>query len=140
MGEVYYHLGKPPIEYARYYTPFLGVADLAQHAVDYAASMIDQRRDVSLGSFKEHFVKWLQKTHGKSPEFQEWRRKHPSDDCRTSIVASVDFIWKEMNGVLGWKKAQSFQLFRETSLSLSIGSTGCPRFRWWYRATRRRPQ
>ena len=112
--EVYYRLGKPAIEYARYYTPFLWVADLAKHAVDYAASMIDQRRDVSLSSFKKQFLKWLQKTHGKSPEFQEWRRKHPSDDYRTSIVASVDFIWKEMNGVLGWKKAQSLQLFRET--------------------------
>ncbi|KXX76365.1 DNA (cytosine-5)-methyltransferase 1, partial [Madurella mycetomatis] len=111
--EVYYRLKKPAAEYARYYYPFLWVADLAKHAVDFSAWMIERGRQVDLRSFKEPFIRWLLKTHGGSPSFQRWRRKHPSDDYRASVSANIEFIWKEINGVLGIKKALSLQIFRE---------------------------
>ncbi|KAK4154294.1 hypothetical protein C8A00DRAFT_14546 [Chaetomidium leptoderma] len=112
--EVYYRLSKPSTEYARFFTPFTWLADLAKHAVDYSAAMINQGRQVELESFKAHFTQWLVGIHGGSREFRRWRRKHPSDDYRTSVSANIDFIWKEMNGVLGRKKALSLQLCRET--------------------------
>ncbi|KAK4131071.1 S-adenosyl-L-methionine-dependent methyltransferase [Trichocladium antarcticum] len=112
--EVYYRLQNAATEYARYYTPFLWVADLAKHLVDYSASMIEQGRQVGIGSFQEHFIQWLLDAHGGSPEFQDWRRQHPSADYRTSVVANIEFFWKEMNGVLGGDHAQSLLLFRET--------------------------
>ncbi|KAL2023682.1 hypothetical protein VTK56DRAFT_1396 [Thermocarpiscus australiensis] len=112
--EVYYRLKKPAAEYARYYTPFLWVADLAKHVVDYSARMIEAGRQVDLNAFKEPFIQWLNNLHQESPSFENWRRQHPSDDYRTSVAANIEFIWKEMNGVLGWKKASSLQLFRET--------------------------
>ncbi|KAH6847280.1 hypothetical protein B0I37DRAFT_341365 [Chaetomium sp. MPI-CAGE-AT-0009] len=82
--EVYYRLGKPAAEYARFYAPFLWVVDLAKHVVDFSASMIDQGRQVRIGSFETQFIRWLQKTHGRSPEIRLWRQRHPSDDYRTS--------------------------------------------------------
>jgi DNA (cytosine-5)-methyltransferase 1 len=111
--EVYYRLGRPRIEYARFYSPFLWVADLTKHVVDYSAAIIEKRGQVGLSSFKADFIHWLLKTHRKSSEVYRWRRKHPSDDYRTSVLANIDFIWKEMYGVLGPKKARSLQLFRE---------------------------
>ncbi|KAK4124320.1 hypothetical protein N657DRAFT_663422 [Parathielavia appendiculata] len=81
--EIYYLLKKPRVEYERFYTPFLWIADLAKHVVDYSAFMIQQRRRVEINSFKSHFSQWLADTHGQSAEFQNWRRKHPSDDYRT---------------------------------------------------------
>ncbi|KAK4100403.1 hypothetical protein N658DRAFT_516695 [Parathielavia hyrcaniae] len=82
--EVYYLLKKPRVEYARFYTPFLWTADLAKHVVDYSASMIQQRRQVEIHSFKAHFAQWLVNTHGRSAVFWNWRGKHPSNDYRTS--------------------------------------------------------
>ena len=111
--EVYYRLKKAATEYQRYYNPFLWVADLAKHVVDYSSFMIEQGRQVGIDSFKEHFIRWLSDSHHGSPKFQNWRLKHPSDDYRSSVVANVEFFWKEMNGVLGREKAES-QLFRET--------------------------
>ncbi|KAK4038296.1 hypothetical protein C8A01DRAFT_17585 [Parachaetomium inaequale] len=82
--EIYYRLNRPRTEYARFYAPFLWVADLAKHVVDFSAAMIDQGRQVEINSFQVHFIRWLRGIHGKSPEFQLWRQQHPSDDYRTS--------------------------------------------------------
>jgi DNA (cytosine-5)-methyltransferase 1 len=112
--EVYYRLGQPRIEYERFFTPFLWLADLAKHVVDYSAAMVEKGRQVEIRSFKSHFAQWMVNTHGQSAEFQDWRRNHPSDDYRTSVAANISFIWKEMNGVLGWKMATGLQLFHET--------------------------
>lgn len=112
--KIYYRLNKPAVEYARFHTPFVWVADLAKHVVDFSAFMIDQGRQVSLSSFGACFIQWLAEPHRQSQEIQLWRRRHPSDDYRTSVAANIDFIWKELNGVLKGRKAWSLQLFRET--------------------------
>ncbi|KAL2163499.1 hypothetical protein VTH06DRAFT_5557 [Thermothelomyces fergusii] len=112
--DVYYLLTRPSKEYDRFYAPFLWVADLAKHVVDFSAAMLDRGCPVRISSFEAHFMSWLRQTHGKSAEFRRWRAKHPSDDYRTSVAANIDFIWKEINGVLGQKKALSMPLFQET--------------------------
>jgi len=124
--DVYYRLGRPAIEYARFYTPFLWVADLAKHAVDYSAAMISQERQVEINSFKAEFMRWLLQTHGSSHTFQAWRRQHPNDDFRTSVAANIDFIWKEMNGVLGSRKPLSIHLFNETIYFTRYKQTKAP--------------
>ncbi|KAH6615598.1 hypothetical protein B0J18DRAFT_402649 [Chaetomium sp. MPI-SDFR-AT-0129] len=85
--EIYYRLNKPSPEYARFYTPFLWVADLGKHVVDFTAAMTEQGRGVEISSFRGTFVQWLVQMHGASPEFQSWRAQHPSDDYRTSSEA-----------------------------------------------------
>ncbi|KAL2135172.1 hypothetical protein VTI74DRAFT_9489 [Chaetomium olivicolor] len=112
--EVYYRLNKPSMEYERFFTPFLWVADLAKYVVDFSSHKIHQSQQVELNSFKVDFIRRLSKTHDTSPNFQRWRRQHPSNDYRTSVAANIDFICKEMNDVLGHKKALSLQLFHET--------------------------
>lgn len=111
--EVYYLLKKPAFEYQRYYKPFLWVADLGKHVVDYCTRMVERKREVTLGCFKSDFVQWASKAHGKSKAFQNWRVQHPSDDFRTSVAANIGYIWKEINGVAGAKRAAGDRLFRE---------------------------
>lgn len=125
--EVYYRLNKPGTEYARFYTPFLWIADLAKHAVDYTEAMIAKRQPVGIRSFKADFMQWLLRTHGESREFQKWRQQHPSDDYRTSIAANIDFIWKEMNGLLGHQQVVSLPLFQETMQFARYKQTVAPR-------------
>jgi len=116
--EIYYRLAKPTAEYARFHEPFLWVADLTKHVVDFASAMVDANRDVSLASFEHEFIHWLQKTHKKSEAMQTWLLKHPSEDFRTSIVANIDFIWKELVGVLELGRVSRLALFRETRSEL----------------------
>ncbi|KAK4447721.1 hypothetical protein QBC34DRAFT_495826, partial [Podospora aff. communis PSN243] len=107
--ELYYRLKTPAIEYERFYTPFLWVADLAKHVVDFS---FESESDVCIVSFKEDFYAWLMDVHG-ATVLHKWLSQHPSPDFRTSVAASIEFIWKEMNGVLGQKKAASLSLFQE---------------------------
>ncbi|KAK0649393.1 S-adenosyl-L-methionine-dependent methyltransferase [Cercophora newfieldiana] len=116
--EVYYLLKNPAAEYARFFTPFQWVADLAKHVVDFTSYMIDSDRalDVRIGSFKDDFVSWLLKTHGvahRLPVVERWLAQHPSHDFRTAVATNIEFIWKEMHGVLGSRKLASLPLIRE---------------------------
>lgn len=111
--EIYYLLKTPAAEYRRFYEPFLWIADLGKHVVDYCTRMVERKREVSIGCFKSDFIQWATKTHGKSKAFQMWRAQHPSDDYRTSVAANIGYIWKEVNGVGSARRAASDRLFRE---------------------------
>ncbi|KAL2176615.1 uncharacterized protein P884DRAFT_202610 [Thermothelomyces heterothallicus CBS 202.75] len=97
-ADVYYLLTQPSKEYDRFYAPFLWVADLAKHVVDFSAAMIDRGRPVQINSFKAHFMRWLRRTHGNSPEFRRWRAQHPSGDYRTSRIRVGDTISTPRDG------------------------------------------
>jgi len=112
-NETYYRLKHPSAEYARFYTPFLWLADLAKHVVDFCSWMTEKKRPVTLRHFQKKFIDWLLKIHKNSPSFRKWHKEHGSDDYRSSVVSNVEFIWKEVNGVLGLGKANSLQIFRE---------------------------
>ncbi|KAK5661753.1 hypothetical protein OQA88_9854 [Cercophora sp. LCS_1] len=110
--EIYYKLKKPALEYKRFHTPFLWVANLAKHFVDFCDDRIEKSRDVTLRSFKREFIEWLLETHKRS-SLESWLEQHPSTDFRTSIIANLEFLWKELHGVLPEKKVMDFKLFRE---------------------------
>ncbi|KAK4194787.1 putative DNA methylase [Triangularia verruculosa] len=112
--DIYYRLGKPTTEYKRFYDPFVWATDLAKHVVDFAGSLLGKRQDVTLDVFKVSFSEWLETTHGKSVVFRKWRKQYPSNDFRAAVVNNIVFIWKEMNGIHGAKKAGSMTLFRQT--------------------------
>ncbi|KAL7797323.1 hypothetical protein V8C37DRAFT_370711 [Trichoderma ceciliae] len=118
---LFYKLGKPAKEYARFFYPFLWVADLAKHFVDFLCIMAESRRNVSIHHFRSTFAAWLKKSHKGAPEFLEWLRQHPSGDYRTSIAANIRFLLKEALGVLGhhktyihtiWAEVLEFQLYK----------------------------
>ncbi|KAL7951471.1 S-adenosyl-L-methionine-dependent methyltransferase [Trichoderma barbatum] len=98
---LFYKLGKPAKEYARFFYPFLWVADLAKHFVDFLFTMGENGRN------------WLKTSHKRSPEFLEWRNQHPSDDYRTSIAANIGFLHKETLGVIDHRKAYSHIIWAE---------------------------
>lgn len=112
--EIYYKLKNPSKEYARFHEPFLWVADLAKHVVDFSEYMIDEEeRTVGFHHFKKEFGQWLWKTHGKAAEFQKWYKQRGGDDFRQSIVANQAFIRKEVSGMLGEKKMRRLHIFDE---------------------------
>lgn len=110
--EVYYQLKRPSAEYARFHAPFLWLADLAKHAVDFCVWRAKRKLSVELRHFKEKFIGWLLDTHKNAPSVERWHSKHGSNDYRSAVVANVDFVWKELYG-LEPKKAASMHIFKE---------------------------
>ncbi|KAK0673698.1 putative DNA methylase [Cercophora samala] len=112
-NEIYYRLRRPTTEYRRFFEPFVWATDLAKHVVDYAGYLLQQKQSISLAVLKESFSEWLESTHGRSATFRKWRQQYPRNDFRTAVVSNIDFIWKEVFGVHGPKKAGSMRLFLE---------------------------
>lgn len=100
-SNVWYRLRQPAEEYFRYHEPFLWLADLAKHIVDF----LNAHTKITLNHFKSIFVEWLQKVHGSHGSFLLWRRKHPSPDFRHAVAAHVGFLYNQA-GQLGSRYAR----------------------------------
>ncbi|KZL75711.1 DNA methyltransferase Dim-2, partial [Colletotrichum tofieldiae] len=111
--DVYYRLKRPSIEYRRYHTGFLWVADLAKHVVDYLSAALDEKRRVVFQDFRSDFNAWLVKKHEDSEVFSQWRQQYRRTDFCGAIIANLEFIYKEASGVLGHNKVRSIYLWKE---------------------------
>ncbi|CAM1509085.1 Fc.00g028240.m01.CDS01 [Cosmosporella sp. VM-42] len=111
--EIYYRLRTPAKEYRRFFDPFLWVADLGKHFVDFLKNMGDNKRNVGIFRFRTTFSTWMKKHHGGSPTFISWKEQHPSEDFRTSIIANINYLRKETIGVLGEAKAYTHAIWLE---------------------------
>ncbi|KAI8248607.1 DNA (cytosine-5)-methyltransferase PliMCI [Colletotrichum sp. SAR 10_77] len=111
--DVYYRLRNPSPEYRRFHTGFMWVADLAKHVADYLYAAVDAGRRVLFREFRSDFSAWLSKHHDASEAFTHWRQQLPGNDFRTAIVANLDFIYKEVYGLLGWHKTKSIYMWKE---------------------------
>lgn len=98
--EIYYLLGEPATEYQRFWKPFIWIADLAKHVIDFLDEMDTEKRPVIIQSFRSDFFSWLQQVHGHNAEFKNWKSKHPSNDFGTSVVANIGYIYKEAHAIL----------------------------------------
>ncbi|KAJ5016447.1 DNA (cytosine-5)-methyltransferase PliMCI [Colletotrichum sp. SAR 10_99] len=111
--DVYYRLKNPSPEYRRFHMGFMWVADLAKHVADYLYAAVDAGRRVLFREFRSDFSAWLSKHHDASEAFTHWRQQLPGNDFRTAIVANLDFIYKEVYGLLGWHKTKSIYMWKE---------------------------
>ncbi|KAM0076774.1 hypothetical protein ACKRZS_010928 [Fusarium odoratissimum] len=111
--EIYYRLNTPAKEYRRFFDPFLWVADLAKHFVDYLKFKGEKDDQVTIFHFRSNFSIWLAKMHRNAPDFISWKGQHINDDFRTAIVANVTFLHKEAIGVLGHRKTYKHVIWAE---------------------------
>ncbi|RYP27026.1 hypothetical protein DL768_011363 [Monosporascus sp. mg162] len=81
--EVYYKLRSPSVEYARYHNPFLWIADLAKHVIDYCEHLRTTDRRAVLSDFKSRFSIWALRKHRKSEAFRK---------CDVAKVREEDII------------------------------------------------
>ncbi|KLP08641.1 cytosine C5-DNA-methyltransferase [Fusarium fujikuroi] len=111
--EIYYRLNSPAKEYRRFFDPFLWVADLAKHFVDYLKFKGEEDDQVTIFHFRSNFSIWLAKRHRHAPDFISWKGQHVNDDFRTAIVANIAFLHKEAIGVLGHRKTYKHVIWAE---------------------------
>lgn len=89
---VWYKLGLPAPEYARFYRPFLWLVQFTKHFVEYLLCT----ESVTIAHFRERFYAWLQERQDTS--LHAWLREANLRDFRTTVAAHVDFLWKECYG------------------------------------------
>ncbi|KAI7923655.1 modification methylase DdeI [Pyricularia oryzae] len=112
----WYKLRNPGFEYVRLYKPFLWLADLAKHVINFIENKISKRvvpENIGIHSFRSEFASWLDHVHGLSPAFKAWFDQHPMKDFRSDVAVHAEFLWKEANGVLEPKVCRSLRLFKE---------------------------
>ncbi|KAI1080410.1 S-adenosyl-L-methionine-dependent methyltransferase [Whalleya microplaca] len=106
--EIYYKLKSPSVEYIRFHEPFLWIADLAKHVIDYCNHLEEEGKRAVLDDFKSRFSIWARRKHPRSAVFQRWHSANRSADFRTAIVANAEYIWKEAHGldakIISWHR------------------------------------
>ncbi len=88
---VWYRLRRPAPEYLRFHTPFLWLADLAKHVVDY----LHVHLQVTLRNFRTAFSLWLEAAHGFNHGFRNWRNQYPKQDFRHIVAAYAGFLYNQ---------------------------------------------
>lgn len=99
--KVWYYLREPAIEYQVYHEPFVWLADLSKHLVDY----IDHHDSVSLVDFRHRFYAWICQVHGPDAAFQQWLQEYPDTDFCRLVAAHARFLYNEA-ALLGEKYAE----------------------------------
>lgn len=115
-SDIYYKLGKPAVEYKRFFQPFLWVADLAKHFVDFLTAMHTERRPVTIHHFRQDFASWLIAAYSSSVNIENieiWMSKYPRLDYRSAVTANIDFLFKESIGLLGEERTALHPLWNE---------------------------
>lgn len=97
--DIFYRLKHPSMEYERFHTDFLWLADLAKHVVDYLLYMNDRIGKASIHDFKKNFGVWLDISHGSSSVYKKWYNQYGSHDFRRAVSAHIQFLFKEAIGI-----------------------------------------
>ncbi|ATY66442.1 DNA methyltransferase Dim-2 [Cordyceps militaris] len=122
-SDIYYRLKTPAIEYKRFFEPFLWVADLAKHCVDFLEAMYLKKNRVTIHHFRLDFAAWLHATYEASDSREEvlmWMLKYPRCDYGSAVNTNIAFLHKEAVGTLGdtitnfhtlWNEVHFFQKY-----------------------------
>ncbi|KAI0454673.1 S-adenosyl-L-methionine-dependent methyltransferase [Xylaria acuta] len=130
--EIYYKLRLPAPEYRRFHTPFLWIADLAKHVIDYCEHRREENKHVVLRDFECRFDIWMMSMHKGSAVFEKWHAANVNTDFRGPLIANMDYIFEEANGLDPeitswhhiWREVKTFDHYQPnlgSYLSLSQG-------------------
>ena len=86
---IWYRLRTPALEYRRYHEPFLWMADLAKHVVDFFST--DSR--VTLYHFREAFYDWLKGLYGSDVQVDQWLKRYGRKDFRGIVASQANFLF-----------------------------------------------
>lgn len=90
--DIWYWLNEPTQAYARHHVPFLWVARLAKHVLDYLDEQL--RRSIGLEHFRSDLQSWLTVRFTGQTAFDEWYCfLHNRQDSRVCINAYIDFLY-----------------------------------------------
>jgi DNA (cytosine-5)-methyltransferase 1 len=90
--DIWFRLQKPSSAYRRYHEPYLWVAQLAKHVLDY----MQDEPPVGLEDFKRSFSEWLMTRFSHHSAFQHWHAAfHGQTDFRVGVNAYIKYLYLE---------------------------------------------
>ncbi len=92
---IWYRLRTPAEEYRRYHEPFLWMARLAKHVVDF----ISIHESVLLDHFRADFYRWLEITYGSDNLMRLWLDQYGRKDFRQVLASQANFLWCQASQV-----------------------------------------
>jgi DNA (cytosine-5)-methyltransferase 1 len=95
-ANVWYRLGSPATQYARYHETFLWVSRFTKYVVDF---LEDSEQPVTFSMFRRTFYPYLQQKYGSSFAIRDWIEQHESHDFGQAFCATLGFIVKECYSV-----------------------------------------
>ncbi|CAO2654469.1 Nn.00g112020.m01.CDS01 [Neocucurbitaria sp. VM-36] len=112
--DIWYRLNKPSPDYKKFHEPFLWVAQLAKHVIDYIEAQ--PAGSVGLESFRLHFHRWLvaQFSRSQSQEFRRWHQSFRGQvDFRVGINAYIDYVHQQAFNLPNSKQLLAHPLWSE---------------------------
>lgn len=103
--DIWYRLRKPAAGYLRFHRPFLWVAQLAKHIVDYMESQ--PVCSVGFENFREEFCYWVVSRFAQNgnAEFQTWHDAfNKQTDFRIAVNEHISYIHKQATSLSSWKQ------------------------------------
>lgn len=93
-SNVWLRLQEPALQYERFHSPFMWVAKLCKHTVDF----MDNKPEgtVGLPSFKQDFYAWLVQRFGSNEDFRQWASAfNNATDFQVAFHAHKDFFYNQ---------------------------------------------
>lgn len=93
-SDIWLRLREPAPRYERFHSPFLWIAVLGKHAIDY---LDDQPRGtIGLENFKFSFHRWLRQRFGSNKSFRTWFKAfNNTTDFRVAFNAHAEFFYNQ---------------------------------------------
>jgi DNA (cytosine-5)-methyltransferase 1 len=92
--DIWFRLKTPTEAYKRFHDPFMWVAQLAKHVLDFMEEQPE--RSVGLRSFHDVFQQWLLSRFGQDPVYQIWHVPfHNQTDFRVAVNAYIEFLYHQ---------------------------------------------
>jgi DNA (cytosine-5)-methyltransferase 1 len=92
--DIWVRLSKPSKEYKRFHDPFIWIAQLAKHVLDF----IDEqpKRAVGLDNFRADFHTWLSSRFPQNAALWDWHQAYLGRiDFRTGVIRYIEFLYHQ---------------------------------------------
>jgi DNA (cytosine-5)-methyltransferase 1 len=96
--DIWIRLNRPSKDYRRLHEPFLWVAQLAKHAIDFME--LQPVGSAGLDSFRKALHTWLAVRYPANAELQAWHRNFRGRvDFRTAVNAYIEFLYRQAHNL-----------------------------------------
>jgi DNA (cytosine-5)-methyltransferase 1 len=96
--DIWIRLNRPSKDYKRFHDPFLWVAQLAKHVIDFMDGQ--PTGSAGLDSFRKTFHTWLAARFPDNVDFEAWHRAYRGRvDFRTSVNAYIEFLYRQAHNL-----------------------------------------
>jgi len=105
-SDIWLQLRRPASRYDRFHSPFMWVAVLGKHVIDYMDEQ--QKGTIGLENFAQDFHRWLTQRFGSNNSFQTWLTKfRNTTDFRVAFNAHAEFFYNQALNLSTWKHLSS---------------------------------